>query len=359
MAKKKTTSLNYTAPKLTSSQRAALAAKAGADTQLQYGDQTSSINSRTQLEAGQGRLIDSAYERYKQSVIDSEVRRKAAAQAGATEATKLAGMVSEGIAGVGSQQAGQNDATNAITGGTVSSGDAFQKAMATSLGQQVVDNQGAADAEGKAQSDYSGSLETQAAGNKEYYRQKSTDRLAGLGKEQTELSATIGKAKKGRLDDLIKQKFDEWAATEKVKLGNRSVNVDRLTAAAANASRESIAEANNATSIAVANIGADAKNNGGLSKSDKASLKALDNGVKSDRTAMYAAVNNQANWTNGKVNWSKVQKATGNKDGAQWTLLKDLTYPGLDKKLSSAGYAAAVKIYGKYGVPKWLKDMRG
>lgn len=354
----KKTSLTYSAPKLTDAQRAALSAKAGVDTQLQYGDQVNSVSSRTQLEAGQGRLIDSAYERYKQSVIDSETRRAAAAQAGATQAGQLAGLVNGGMAGVGDQQAGQNDATNAITGGTVSSGDAFQKAMQASLGQQVVDNQAAAGAENKSQSDYSASLEQQAAGNKEFYKQKSADRAAGLGQEQTQLSATIGKAKKGRLDELIKQKFDEWAATEKVKLGNRSVNVDRVTAAAANASREAMNAADNATSIAVANIGADAKGGGGISADGKRILHGIDSGVKSDRTAMYEAINNPANWTNNQVNWTKVQKATGNKDGAQWTLLKDITYPGLDKKLSAAGYAAAVKVYGKYGVPQWLKDMR-
>jgi hypothetical protein len=351
-------SLNYKPAKLNRAQRRALARAAKRDTQLQYAPQAESISDRQSLEAGQGALIDSAYERYKQQLRDSEAQRtaaNAAAVQGITNMVNASGTAMQGLAAV---QGAEQDAMNRITGATASGGTDFRAAMLKSLQQQGADAGQSLVEDQTRRSDYTAAQTNQGEADRGYYRQKSADRSMKLADEQARLRGTMAKAEQARNDQLLKEQFERWMGEEKVKLANREVNVDDANTDADRSSREGSASYRGATGGGDGGGGGSAPSGLPANQQDaweRNSAKARDKATQIKRLLGKEQYRRPGN----KPDWPAIWRQVPVSDPNMRLLLQDITYPGrLGKTLGSVGKSAAMDLfYGK--LPSWLKNWNG
>lgn len=347
-------STNYRPPRLTRAQKRALQAAARRDTQLQYGQQIDSIRERQQLEAGQGALIDAAYDRYKTQLRDSEAQRTAANAAAVQGVTDMVKASGESMGALAAAQGLEADATNALTGATQTGSPAFRAAMLKSLQQQGVDSGQALVDDQVRRTDYSKAQGNQAESDRAFYRQKSADRSMKLADEQAKLRGTMAKAEQQRKDELVKQQFERWMNTEKVKLANREVDVNDSNSDADRSSREGSASYQGTSGGGGSGGGNSAP--GGLTRQQKT---AWDNRYSAIHGA-YASVKRLAAdrryaKPNGAPDWEKIWKQVPDLDQSARIILMDIAYPGkLGKVLSPRGKSIANRYF--YGeLPKWLK----
>ena len=364
MSKKnrKPPSLDYSKFSLSAKQRAALLAQAGGDTQLEYGGQRDGLNARTQLEGGQSRLIDEAYTRYKTGLADADVLRRGALAAAGATTTGATTAANQSISDVFAQQDAGNASMDAITGASGGTGGAqFRAEMLKSIGQQGVDAQGARVATNAVNENYSGNLAGQAENNKEFYKQKSVDRMAGLSAEQRALALTMGQGKVKRKDELLDKLFAQWAEKEKIKLGNREVNVNDTNDDQDRATDDSNADADrNSREGAAGYKGDDSGGENKMTPKEKRTYNAQSSALKG---YMYAADklahDQQYSLPGGKKDWAAIRNRLG-LDGKNnevvWNLTKDLVFPNANQ-LSPAGQALARGQYFKnQKLPSWMTD---
>lgn len=352
---RKPPSLDYSNFSLSPKQRAALLAQAGGDTQLEYGGQRDGLNARTQLEGGQARLIDEAYTRYKNGLAGADVlRRGALAAAGATTAGATTA-ANQSMGDVFAQQDAGNASMDAITGASGGTGGAqFRAEMLKSIGQQGVDAQAARVATNAVNENYSGNLLGQAENNKEFYKQKSVDRMAGLSAEQRALALTMGQGKVKRADELKNILFEQWAAKEKIKLGNREVNVNDSNKDADRKSTEGSATYQ------------------GTNKEPAADPKALTPSEQRKFDGKSSSLHDYVNAANkmthdpkyslpgGKKDWALIRhdmQLAGKGNDTVWGLIHDLAYPN-HPELSPAGKGLAKTYFGYDKLPSWIKGSK-
>lgn len=347
----------YSSYKLTKAQRRALLAAAKRDTQLQYQPQIDSIGERQQLEAGQGALIDAAYDRYKTQLRDSEAQRTAANAAAMKGVTDMVSSSGTAMADLAAAQGIQRAEDNTLTGATQSGGADFRAAMLKSLQQQGVDSGQAFVDDQVRRSDYSAAQGRQGESDRTYYRQKSADRSMKLADEQAKLRGTMAKAEQARKDELVKQQFERWMNKEKVKLANREVDVNDENKDADRTSDEGSASyqgrtggggggGGNAPSDLTASQQRAWERNSSSAQRQAQLIKSL------LAKPQYRRAGNKPDW---EAIWKKVPVSDNN----MRLLLQDITYPGpLGKRLGSVGKNAALELF--YGnLPTWLKHWNG
>ena len=352
MSKKnsKSPSLDYSKFSLSAKQRAALLAQAGGDTQLEYGGQRDGLNARTQLEGGQSRLIDEAYTRYKTGLADADIQRRAALGAAAATTTGATAAANQSIGDVFAQQDAGNASMDAITGASGGTGGAqFRAEMLKAIGQQGVDAQAARVGTNTVNENYSGNLAGQAENNRDFYKQKSADRMAGLSAEQRALALTMGQGKVKRADELKNLLFEQWAAKEKIKLGNREVNVNDTNKDADRASTEGSATYK----------GDGGKDKNALSPDAQRTYNAKSETIRQHvRDVGEMTHNPKYSLPGGKKDWAAIRKDArleGSTNDNLWEITRDLCFPGTPG-LSTGGKGFAIKYFGNQTLPKWITD---
>ena len=359
-------SLKYTGPKLTSSERQRLLGDSKRDTQLQYSGQSDALSSRRQLEAGQSRLIDQAYNDYR-AQIANQVRMR---QAGLGQAQGMQGDLIQasnaGMADLAGNQDAEAARMNAITGGTANSNDAFRQAMLRSVNQSNV-NAGAARTAG---ANVDGRYDMNLAGVGEQargaYKQKSQDRLAGLDAEGRGLQRDMGLASKKRFDELTQQAFERWKAKEQVKLANREVNVSDAANTADRESEERQNTQDNQTSSdnnkrtnkgdggGSSGSGADGMP-GGMTAANKAKWTQANKTYKDAYNSVRVMVASGRYGRGKSIDWKTIKLASGITNKSIWYVVKDLKYPGL-RGLSSGGRSRARGSFVGGNLPSWMTD---
>jgi len=358
-------SLKYTGPKLTSAQRQRLLGDSKRDTQLQYSGQSDALSSRRQLEAGQSRLIDQAYNDYKQQIRQQAMWR----QAGLGQAQGMQGDLIQasnaGMADLASNQDAEAARMNAITGGTANSNDAFRQAMLRSVNQSNVNAGAARTASANVDSGYDMKLGLQGEQARGAYKQKSQDRLAGIDAEGRGLQRDMGLASKKRFDELTQQAFDRWKAKEQVKLANREVNVtdaantaDRQSAERQNTQDNQTSSDNNRRTNRDApgqsGSGPDGMP-GGMTAANKASWKQANNSYKDAYNSVRHMVASGRYGRGKSIDWETIKSVSGITDKTTWYVVKDLNYPGL-RGLSAGGRSRARKAFWGGNLPSWMTD---
>lgn len=352
-------SLSYKPSKLSKAQKRALARAAKRDTQLQFGPQIESISDRQQLEAGQGALIDSAYERYKQQLRDSEAQRTAANAAAVQGISNMVTASNNAMQGLAAVQGAEQEATNRLTGATASGGNEFRAAMLKSLQQQGADSGQALVDDQVRRSDYTAAQTNQGEADRGFYRQKSADRSMKLADEQARLRGTMAKTEQQRKDQLLKDMFERWMGEEKVKLANREVNVDDSNTDADRTSREG-----SASYQGTGGSGGSSSSGGapsGLTATERKTWDRRQDLIKTKVREIQRLVKNPKYLRPGTntPDWPAIWKQVPVDDPNMRLVLQDIGYPGrLGKRLGSVGKSAAMDLfYGK--LPSWLKNWNG